>query len=392
MFIKRLLRPFYHIYKDLVNISVFLINGRNLGSKAQIIRKTLLLVRVDAIGDYVLFRNFIEEIKKSEQFHDYQITLLGNSAWRDLAENLDSAYIQNFIWVDRKKFLLDLKYQKNFLEEVSKQGYEYVIQPTYSREFHLGDKIVKSIRSTYKIGYDSDLSNIRPYQKLISNLFYNLIVPAQKEIIFEFERNKNFFQYLLKKKISLFKPEINISFINSIIDLKKKYAVLFIGGSHPSRRLNIESFSQIAHHIKVELNLNIVLAGGPEDIDDAKKFQSHFQNDFINIVGKTSFYELLPILKEASLLFSNETSAVHSAVAVNTKNIFVVSNGNHFMRFSPYPKNINLNIKYFWPLGFPGDLKNDAKIMNQPNPKYKNINTINIDECLQALSAIKESF
>lgn len=45
--------------------------------KSEIVPKTLLLVRLDAIGDYVLFRNFIEILKKSERYKGYKITLLG---------------------------------------------------------------------------------------------------------------------------------------------------------------------------------------------------------------------------------------------------------------------------------------------------------------------------
>ena len=40
--------------------------------------KSLLLIRLDAIGDYILFRNFIEELKKDEKYKHYSITLLGN--------------------------------------------------------------------------------------------------------------------------------------------------------------------------------------------------------------------------------------------------------------------------------------------------------------------------
>ena len=35
--------------------------------------KTLLLLRLDSIGDYVLFRNFMSEIKRSDKYRDYKI-------------------------------------------------------------------------------------------------------------------------------------------------------------------------------------------------------------------------------------------------------------------------------------------------------------------------------
>jgi len=37
-------------------------------------------------------------------------------------------------------------------------------------------------------------------------------------------------------------------------------------------------------------------------------------------------------------MISNETSAPHFAVALELKNVFVLYNGKHYGRFTPYPK------------------------------------------------------
>ena len=51
---------------------------------------SLLLIRLDSIGDYVLFRNFIRELKTSEKYKNHHITLLGNASWKAVAEKLDA--------------------------------------------------------------------------------------------------------------------------------------------------------------------------------------------------------------------------------------------------------------------------------------------------------------
>ena len=66
--------------------------------------KSILLIRLDSIGDYVLFRNYIEELKKNEKYKDYSITLLGNNVWKSLSIELDRKYVDSFIWLDRNKF------------------------------------------------------------------------------------------------------------------------------------------------------------------------------------------------------------------------------------------------------------------------------------------------
>src|SRR3982751_602647 len=61
--------------------------------------KRLLIIKTDAIGDYILFRNFIEVVKSSETYKDYQVDLLGNTLWQDIALKYDASYINQFIFI-----------------------------------------------------------------------------------------------------------------------------------------------------------------------------------------------------------------------------------------------------------------------------------------------------
>lgn len=62
-------------------------------------QKRLLIIKTDAIGDYILFRNFIEVVKRSDLYRDYEIDLLGNVLWQDIALKYDQPYIENFIFI-----------------------------------------------------------------------------------------------------------------------------------------------------------------------------------------------------------------------------------------------------------------------------------------------------
>ena len=43
--------------------------------------KTLLLIRLDDIGDYLLFRNQLRMYKRSPRWQKHVVTLLGNVSW-----------------------------------------------------------------------------------------------------------------------------------------------------------------------------------------------------------------------------------------------------------------------------------------------------------------------
>lgn len=63
--------------------------------------KKLAIVRLDDIGDYLLWRNFIGVYKQSEQYAAYSITLIGNIVWKDIFDAFDRQAVDETIWVHK---------------------------------------------------------------------------------------------------------------------------------------------------------------------------------------------------------------------------------------------------------------------------------------------------
>ncbi|MCF6775587.1 glycosyltransferase family 9 protein [Thiotrichales bacterium 19X7-9] len=325
---------FYHLINLLIKRS------------GHILPKSLLVIRLDAIGDYVLFRNYLNELKRDDKYKDYSITLLGNIVWKELSEVLDQPIVDKFIWLDRKKFAKNLYYRYRILKEITATGYEVVIQPTYSREYYFGDNIVKLITANEKIASVGDYSNISKVEKNKSDKYYTTLLPSKEKIVFEFERNKEFFNYLLNQHCTLERPMINLESGQLKLQLPGKYAILFIGANAKYRKWCVDKFLSIGDFLINQYGYDVVVCGGPNDCEDSKIFD---ESKYINLVGKTTLLELLYVILNADCLVSNETSAPHFAVALGVKNVFVVSNGNHYGRFTPYPATITENYHVVFP-------------------------------------------
>lgn len=350
--------------KTAIKLSIYLFINFFVKPSKEIMPKSLLLIRLDAIGDYVLFRNFIEVLKQSDKYKEYNITLLGNSAWKSLSEELDSEFIGRFIWLDRNRFNKDFFYRYQKLQEIMSLGYEIVISPTYSREFFYTDAIVKFLHAKEKIGSIGDLSNIRKWQKNISDKYYTRLVPAKDKLMFEFYRNKEFFENLLDEKLEIEKPIIKLRNKKTDLDLPRKYVILFIGASASCRKWHIEKFAHVAKHLKKIYDYEIVLCGGLADVEDAKQFANYYRKDFIDLVGKTFLLDLLYVIYNGNLMIANETSAPHFAVALEMTNVFVIYNGNHYGRFTPYPKEMAPNYHVIYHPQIEKDLDNYKKLSN----------------------------
>ena len=312
-------------------------------------RKSLLLIRLDTIGDYVIFRNFIEILKKSEKYTDFSITLCGNIIFKELAEGLDSGLIDRFVYIDKKKFLKSGAYKFQKLKEIHKQDYETLLHPTYSREFYFGDYITKKTPAKEKIGSECDLSNIEHDMKPVADKYYTRLIPAKKEILFEFYRNREFFETLLGTKLDITKPFINTESIVTKLTPLKKYVVIFPGAGAKFRQWDTAKFAAVADYIYSKYGYEILLTGSKNDGKIAREIISKTKCAKIaNVCGKIKLPELAKIISKSEFLIAGDTGAYHIGVAVNAK-VICISNGNHFGRFVPYPKEIYDRVLYIYP-------------------------------------------
>lgn len=368
---------YFQLYKD------FFFVKKN---KKNIKENSLLLIRLDAIGDYILFRNFIKELKTSKKYKNYKITLLGNYAWKVIAEALDSEFIEDFIWLDRDKFNNDFIYRYHKLQEIAVTGYEIVLNPVFSREFVVDNSIVKLLRANEKIGSIGDLSNILKWQKYICDKYYDSLILATTDQMFEFYRNKEFFDNLLDQKIDLQKPNIGLDSYTLNFKLPKHYAIIFIGASDEFRKWNIEGFAKVATYLKKKYGYQIVLCGAPCDIQAAIKFKTYFNGNYFDLVGKTSLVDLLYVIDNGKMMIANETSAPHVAVALDMTKIFVISNGNHFGRFIPYPLEMAPNYHAIYPPKIESNLDHYQLLCNSYGyGSNLNINDITVDNVIKKI-------
>ena len=318
----------------------------------------ILVVRTDSIGDYVLFRNFLHEFKQSTKFQNKKITLLGNIVWQEMAEKFDSNVIDHFIWIDQKQMQSSKSYRLKLLFELMKYKFEYLISPTYSREFAGLDSLVNVINANVKIGSIGDVLNT----KLIQNKFddiYTQLIPAKADIIFEFERNREFVENLLAIK-STCKLEI---ILDNHIELKfKNYVVLFVGASAEYRRWNLANFMELANWIHDKFALKVLLCG---TVNDVSENDIIYESEFvINLIGKTELVELLEILAQAKFVVSNETCIPHMCVALGV-HVFVLYNGMLLGRFLPYPLELTNKSHPIYHPQIEMDIATYAKISNQ---------------------------
>lgn len=310
--------------------------------------KFYLWIRLDEIGDYILWRNFLPLLH--QVWPEKKMILCGNIAWKQLWEALDAQLAADCVWVNKTTWQQNPEYRKEIIRKIRQYNPELTINSTYSRSFYLDDYIVYHTNSPKRIGVNGDLSSNFSWQNAISRTWYTEFLSPPDNIRFDFFRNQWLIDKIAHIKLPINRPEIIWDSVAEVIGRppSKTYFVLFPAGRQSYKRWSAVNFAMVAQQIAQQFGLTIVIAGGPGEEIYSKAVLNHLTVPAIDLTGQTSLPQLLTLLRDATLLISNDTSSVHIATALNTP-VVAVLNGTHYGRFCPYPDEINACLEAIYP-------------------------------------------
>ncbi|MBX7044084.1 MAG: hypothetical protein K1X85_14400 [Ignavibacteria bacterium] len=326
----------------------------------------LLILRLDSIGDYILFRNFLKPIRESERFRDFKITLCGNIAWKDIAVFADSAYVDEFIWIDTSRFLKRSHWSYTYgrLLELHSVGFDVLLEPsdvkTKSSEFLKRHSGAKKFIENSPVALGSYREKIiermnRPNSR--TNGSHNSEFRLRDH--FQFYLNRDFTEELTGTSTGIDRPFYEIDSSGG----RSEYIVLFPGAGYQNRIWSAENFATLCRQIRRNSRIGFFICGSSNDTEIAQKIIELSGVDKIeDLTGKTSLPQLFNLIARSSLLISNETCAVHIAASVNAKTI-CISNGNHFGRFNPYPAELSPQIVTVYPPAISNRLHDHKELM-----------------------------
>jgi ADP-heptose:LPS heptosyltransferase len=318
---------------DSIVFSIFYLGRMNFRFQSQ---KNVLVVRVDHIGDFLLWYSQIKKIRDLFPEKKYNITLIGNKSWIGI---LPSGIFNEVIAIDRKKFFIPLLYRYFILYKIFSTDYSYVINPTFSRNFNLDDSIVRFSKSKNSFGHIGDESNQERYIKRISNKWYKNLIKIDANKLNEFEINSDF-----TKKLGIDSdpelanlPPIQLS---SNANIQGEYFVVAPGGSWLGKCWSPENFAKIAIEITKGFGLRGVICGSINEKEIANKVNEMSNSRLIDLSGETTLEEVISILRNAKIIISNDNGIAHIAAAL-TKPMVCILGGGHYGRFFPYPNKLN---------------------------------------------------
>lgn len=320
--------------------------------------KRILIVRPDAIGDFVIFSAVLDEY--AALYKNYKIDLLCDITIKDLTQHIP--FINQVIYFDILKKLFRRRHLiytfLSFLKIILLR-YDKVIYPVYSRS-KPADLLIKFVRAKEKVAFDGDHLNDSDNRQYKRNKFYTRIIKGEKINKLEIERNCEFINKLgANIDFSIRKPRIwfserdenEIKEINKKYNLKQNsYLAVFLGAGHPIRHWDNEKWVELIQQIIMRYpEYKIVMLGYGTDIYPIEyvlnRLEGSLKGNIINLYAKTSLRILAKVIQKAKILIGTETGAMHIAAAMNTPNVCIMG-GGHFGRFYPYGDLDNNRVVY----------------------------------------------
>ena len=324
----------------------------------------ILLISDNGLGDYFLVRNYFKYFKKSQKYKNHKIIFLAKPDRIDCVKKFDRDFIDVIIPFSPFNFENDKKYQNKLKNKLKSYNITDIINigcafPEIDNEPNSTAIICNYINAENKIAHAIEPNNEELKDKYN---FYTEVIYTPNKDIFEFKRNKLFFEQLLKMDIK--EPEI------PYFESKKTHSDTVIGIS-PFKRdgylsWSLEKWAELSNLIIDKFqNCKIAILGTTQD----KKYYSNFvkrikdKQKIINKIGKCKSSDLPNLISSFTLLISAETATVHIASAVNTP-VVCLSNGGFYKRFHPIPSD---SISYVYPKEFNiwKESYNEDKTINQ---------------------------
>ncbi len=254
--------------------------------------KSILLIRIDRIGDLVLTTPAIRAVRK--KFPQARIDILVSKYARDLV--LNNPHINNVLIDDKHRVF-------------ERYDLAIALHPGLRQNY-----IAFLSRAKYRGGYGGSGGSFFLTHKVKDD---RLRMPRH-ELEFTLEAVRLFGCDVLDKKLELFVlPQADRFAEKFFLEHDLSGIVIFMhpGARQMHIRWNKEGFAQVADKLIKEDKVKVILSGGSDEIDLIEEIKSLMKEKTVTI-PRLELSQLTALIKRSSLYLGNITGPMHIACAL----------------------------------------------------------------------------
>ena len=283
----------------------------------------ILIIQTAFLGDVVLTIPLIQAAKK---YLKAQISVVCIPSTKNILEGHPS--IDEIIVFDKKNSEKGFFSLIKFIKKLKEKKFDVAIIPHPSFKSGLisylaaiPERIGFSNSAgrfffTNKVFFDKNKHQLERYLDLLKH--FGIEVKEEKTEIYIDEEGKKFADDVLPKNKIIFG-------INP-------------GSIWATKRWPAEKYAQLADKIITEFGAEILIFGGPDDIDIAKNVEKNMEQKAINFAGKTTLKQLSVLTQMCKVFVTNDSGPMHIAAALNVPAVAIFGPTIKQFGFFPYSK------------------------------------------------------
>lgn len=297
----------------------------------------VLVVRMDGIGDMMLFRQSLDHYAEAFGVDKADITVLGCDSWKPIAGNVFDGY--RVVTIDEHAYARKLMYRFRVNLMVRRMAPAVTVCDSYLRRAMMADSLVWASAAERTVVS-------MPYVNEPTRAEFTFYLSQVDEIIdtgpyptHEIVRHFRFVSEVAGKTIQPVSPRIDWPERKQAIAAGEPYAVINPGSNEPGRRWPFASYVAVAEKL-LAMGWHVVFVGTRDERWDAALLDDIANRSGVSdMSGRTTLPELMDIMNNAGLVISNDTGPAHLSIALGTPTLVIVG-GGHFTSFVPYPAHV----------------------------------------------------
>lgn len=299
-------------------------------------RKGVVVVRMDGIGDMVLYRAALEHLPGVLGVERSDVTVLGCRSWAGLADRVFAGF--RVVAIDEHAFEKRWFYRLKIALWVRRQGFEIAVCDMFMRKVMTADSLVWASRASHRIV-------AQPFITPRTQLEWEWYLALATQVIdtgrypdHDGLRHFRFLSTLGGRQIA---PEIpSLSWVHgpSPVPPGAPYVVMNFGSNEPGRRWPLAHFIALAQRCRAH-GLRVVFVGGGMEAFGSPQLDAIKDENVINAVGKWTLPQVVDAMVGATCVVTNDTGPGHLALGAGARTV-LIAGGGHWGCFVPYPSEI----------------------------------------------------
>lgn len=297
-------------------------------------RQGLLVVRMDGIGDMVLFRASLDHYANAFGVDPSDITVVGCDSWKSIADEVFAGF--QVITINEHAYAKKPLYRFRINFKVRRLAPKTVVSDAFFRRALMADSLawVTGAPETF-VSYpyinEPTRSEFTYYLSQCDQIVDTGTYPAH-----ELDRHAAFVSHFTKSPTKVAPPRLNWRNKKPDLNDGAPYVVLNPGSNEFGRRWPLQNYVDLAGWL-VKLGYRAVFVGKADEKANAELISAATDGQqILDMTGKTDLPGLMDILQSAALVVSNDTGPMHLAIGLGAPTVAIVG-GGHFGSFIPYP-------------------------------------------------------